>query len=129
MSLILMLSLQTAAVTSHAETAPASGRGWAMPALIARTGANDPLAFDLERFQARGGCSGSGAADILVCGPRRRGGDYPMARWARVFGPEPPIRAEMDLGHGMQGRIYSEAVPMDRGAVSNRVLIGIRTRF
>ena len=68
-------------------------------------------------------------SDILVCGARRNGGAYPMAYWARIYGPEPPIRAEMNLGRGVQGRAYTEAVPMDRGAVSNRAMIGLRTRF
>ena len=139
MSLSLVLSLQAAAVATPAAPAPSPaaippasiGQRWAMPVLIARDGAATRIAFDLERLRTAGPatCRGGAAGDILVCGPRRGGGAYPLAYWARVFGPEPPIRAEMDLGGGVQGRIHSEAVPMDRGAVSNRVMVGIRTRF
>jgi hypothetical protein len=138
MSLFLVLSLQAAAVATPAAPAPppadappeAARPRWAMPALIATSGAGNPLAFDLDRFRGSGSCLGVGAADVLVCGPRRSGGGgYPMAHWARIFGPEPPIRAEMNLARGVQGRVYNEAVPMDRGAVSNRALIGVRTRF
>ena len=135
MSLILMLSVQAAAVAIPAAPAPppapaTSGPRWAMPAMTGADGTPTALAFDLASYRGEGGsCSGIGAAEILVCGPRRRGGgDYPLAQWARIFAAR-PIRAEMDLGGGAQGRIYSEAVPMDRGAVSNRVLIGVRMPF
>jgi hypothetical protein len=123
MSLMLVLSLQAAAMATPAAPAPS-------PAVTRGDGPLVPLAFDLARYRSQdgGGCGGAGGADVLVCG-RRRGGDYPMDHWARIFGPERPIRAEMDLGGGLQGRIYSDAVPMDRGAVSNRVMVGIRTRF
>jgi hypothetical protein len=40
-----------------------------------------------------------------------------------------PTRAEVDLGGNVQGRVHAEAVAMDRGAVSNRVMIGIRWPF
>ena len=128
MSLILMLGLQTAAVATPAASAapPASAPRRAMPAGQAGI---TPLAFDLARLRTEGGCGAGDAADVLVCGRRRSGGAYPMAHWARIFGPEPPIRAEMDLGHGVQGRVYTEQVGLDRGAVANRILVGIRTRF
>ena len=132
MSLILVLSLQAAAVATPAATAPPPAeprRRWAMPVLVASDGGATPVAFDLERLRSTATCRDGAAGDILVCGARRRGGAYPLDHWARVFGPEPPLRAEMDLGRGVQGRIHAEAVPMDRGAVSNRVMIGIRTRF
>ena len=135
MSLILVLSLQAAAVATPAAPAPSPaaipGQRWAMPVLIARDGGATPIAFDLERLRTADAatCRGGTAGNILVCGPRRGGNAFPLAYWARVFGPEPPIRAEMDLGGGVQGRIHSEAVPMDRGAVSNRVMVGIRWPF
>lgn len=123
MSLSLVLALQAAAAVTPAPTDPP----WAMPSLSA---SDVPADFDLARYQsADGRCDAAGAGDVLVCGPRRRVNAYPMAYWARIFGPERPIRAEMDLGGGVQGRIHAEAVPMDRGAVSNRVMIGIGTRF
>jgi hypothetical protein len=135
MSLILVMALQTAAVATPAAPAPPPARQrWAMIDTGAQRASGDggPLDFDLARYRnaGSGSCSSAAGADVLVCGPRRGGaGAYPMEYWARIFGPEPPIRAEMDLGSGLQGRIYTEAVAMDRGAVSKRALIGIRTRF
>ena len=102
-----------------------------MPSLLARKGGVAPLAFDLERMRqaGRGTCLAAGPGDVLVCGPRRGGaGAFPMALWDRIFAPR-PIRAEMNLGGNVQGRIHSEAVPMDRGAVSNRVMVGIHWPF
>jgi hypothetical protein len=120
MHLSLILALQAAAAP------PPPAPRWAMPSLIAR----EPARFDLARAPAAGsgGCGGRGEADVLVCGARRRDGAYPMAYWARLFAPA-PIRAEMDLGGNVQGRVHAEAVPMDRGAVSNRVMVGIRWPF
>ena len=121
MSLSLVLALQAAAAATPVSPAPR----WAMPEPT-----ENRIDFDLNRYQSPASdCLGAGAGDVLVCGPRRGGGAYPMARWARIFGPEPPIRAEMDLGGGVQGRIYSEAVAMDRGAVSNRAMVGIKVPF
>jgi hypothetical protein len=130
MSLILVLALQAAA----AAPAPLPARPrWAMADRIAYAagGPGDPLAFDLARIRpaGAGSCLGAPGSDVLVCGPRRSGGAYPMDHWARIFGPPAPVRAEMDLGGNVQGRIHSEAVPMDRGAVSNRVMVGIRWPF
>ena len=94
----------------------------------------DPTDFDLARYRTAGSgtCLPAAGAEVLVCGPRRGGaGAWPrdyLDQWARIFAPR-PIRAEMDLGGNVQGRIYGEAVPMDRGAVSNRALIGIRWPF
>jgi hypothetical protein len=123
MSLSLVLAIQAAAAATPASEAPL----WEMPGL---TASDVPADFDLARYRiADGRCGAADAGDVLVCGPRRRVNDYPLARWARIFGPERPIRAEMDIGGGVQGRIHAEAVPMDRGAVSNRVMIGIGTRF
>jgi hypothetical protein len=118
MFLSLVLALQAAA------PAPAPQR-WAMPVLTAGA----PLDFDLARYRPAGGpCFGASAEEVVVCGRRGGAGDYPIAQWARIFAAR-PIRAERDLGGNIQGRIHAEAVPMDRGAVSNRVMIGIGTRF
>lgn len=121
MVLSLVLALQMAATATPAPAAPR----WAVPA----RSASGPLDFDLARHQPAGGCAGAGAGEVLVCGRRRSAAeDFPMGHWARIFA-ERPIRAEMDLGGNVQGRIHAEAVPMDRGAVSNRVMVGIRMPF
>jgi hypothetical protein len=129
MSLHLFMALQTAAVATPAAPAPPpAGSRWAMvQSVVQEFGRGGPAGFDLRRS---GTCLTAAGSDVMVCGPRRGGaGAYPIDYWARIFGPEPPIRAEMDLGGDVQGRIYSEAVPMDRGAVSNRAMIGIRWPF
>lgn len=131
MSLILVLSLQAAAVATPAAPAPSPTTRWAMPSLLAREGGVTPLAFDLDRMRLAGGgtCLAADAGDVFVCGARRGGnGDYPLEVWDRIFAPR-AIRAEMKLGGNVQGRIHAEAVPMDRGAVSNRVMVGIRWPF
>jgi hypothetical protein len=134
MSLILVLSVQMAAVATPAAPAPppASDPRWAMPAMTGADGSPTPLAFDLARYRSEGGggCAGAGAADILVCGPRRSGGAYPLDHWARIFGPEPPIRAEMGLGGGATANIHAERHDFnDRGRSANRVMVGIKLPF
>ena len=132
MSLILFMALQTAAVATPAAPAPPPARPrWAMAAnVVQEFSRGSPGDFDLGRYPGAGTCLPAAGSEVLVCGPRRAGaGAYPMAYSARIFGPEPPIRAEMGLGGNVQGRIYTDAVPMDRGAVSNRALVGIRLPF
>ena len=81
---------------------------------------DDPIAF---RRCARG----DGTA-IVVCG-RRAGGDYPMAQWALIFPTEGPLRAETRLDDGVTGRIHAESVGLDRGAVSQRAMVGVSIAF
>lgn len=124
MSMSLVLALQAAAIPSSDAPAP---QRWTMPSLAAGGAADFDLAR--QRLAAGGRCFGAGTDEVVVCGRRGAGaGDYPLAYWARMFAPR-PIRAEMNLGGNVQGRIHAEAVPMDRGAVSNRVMVGIRWPF
>lgn len=121
MVLTLILAVQAVA----APAPPAAAPRWAV---IAPAGTID---FDLARYGAvrDSSCLGGADGDVLVCGRRRGGtGSYDLDRWAAIFAPR-PIRAEMDLGGNVQGRIHAEAVAMDRGAVSNRVMLGIRMPF
>lgn len=89
--------------------------------------------FDLARYRpaddgARA-CSGTpGPAEIVVCGARRRGGAYPMAQWARIFATRPLV-AETGIAGNLRGDVHAEAVPLDRGAVSNRVMIRLTVPF
>lgn len=137
MSLILVLSLQAAAVATPAASAPppaaAPSSGalrWAMidPAARRAAGNGDPLDFDLAHYRSTGSCGSATGADILVCA-RRRGGDYPLARWARIFGPEAPIRTEMGLGGGATGDVHVEQQEYSNGTVAKRVMVGIRLPF
>ena len=129
MALTLILALQAAAAPAPTEP-PAPPRWAIVPGIVEQFAGGGSGGADLARTAGAAACLPAAGTEVLVCGPRRGGpGDYPLAYWARVFGPEPPIRAEMGLGGNVTGRIYSEAVPMDRGAVSNRAMIGIKLPF
>lgn len=86
--------------------------------------------FDLARYKpsqpAR--CAASGVTEIVVCGMRPRGGDYPLEKMARIF-EEKPLVAQTDLGGGAQGRAYVESVPLPNGMISKRAMVGIRLGF
>jgi hypothetical protein len=138
MSLILVLSLQAAAVATPAApapppAAPTSAPRWALidPAAQRAQGQGDPLDFDLARYRGSGdgSCAGAAAGDVLVCGPRRRGGNYPLDHWARIFGPERPIRAEVGLGGGATADLHAEQHDFGNGRVANRVMVGIKLPF
>jgi hypothetical protein len=141
MSLVLVLSLQAAAVATPAASAPPPAAPaspgalrWAMidPRAPRAAGNDDPLDFDLARYRSEGNgsCGGVAGAEVLVCGPRHGRGDYPLEYWDRVFGPEPPIRAEMGLGGGATGNIHAERHEFnDRGRVANRVMVEIKLPF
>ena len=89
-----------------------------------------PIEFDLARLASaeRRGCERGDPDAIVVCGRRDPGGAFPMDEMARRYARRPLI-AEMDLGNGVTGRTYLEAYPLDRGAVSNRIMFGIRIPF
>ena len=116
MSLILMAALQAAAPVA--------------PPDVAR------IDFDLSDIRRTEGpigglslgCSRRSPDEILVCGRRASGEDYPMAEMGRLFA-EQPIVAEMSLGGTITGRAFVESVVLDRGAVSNRIMFGIRLPF
>ncbi|HTU11171.1 MAG TPA: hypothetical protein VMG08_09770 [Allosphingosinicella sp.] len=120
MALSLILALQSVAAPAPASPPFPSGQ----PAFAA-------IDFDLARHRPAtgGGCETGGAGEVLVCGRRGGRGEYPLDYWARIFPPPGPIRAEMNLGGNVQGRIHAEAMPLDRGAVSNRFMLGIRWPF
>jgi hypothetical protein len=79
-------------------------------------------------LEIRRGCARPSGDEIVVCGRRESGEDYPMGEMARLFATR-PIRAEMGLGGGMTARSYLEQVGLDRGAVSNRIMVGVRLPF
>ena len=105
-----------------------------LQAVAAPPSALPAIDFDLARYRAAGfdlgfgqrGCRRSGD-EILVCG-RRDAGAYPLERMERLYGPR-RLMAELGIAGTLRGDIHSEAVPMDRGAVSNRVLIGLHLPF
>ena len=112
MSLTLVLALQAAA----APPAPA------FPAID----------FDLARlprpeFGVGGRCDRADPSAIVICAPRG-GGAYPLGEMARMFEPG-RIVAETRLFGNVIGDAHVEAVPMDRGAVSNRAMLRLRLPF
>ncbi|MEA3044360.1 MAG: hypothetical protein QOH47_2198 [Sphingomonadales bacterium] len=112
MSLTLILALQAAAP-------PASALA--------------PIDFDLARLPRLaigiGGlrCDRADPTAIVVCA-RRGGGAYPLDEMARMFEPG-RIVAETRLFGNVIGDAHVEAVPMDRGAVSNRAMLRLRLPF
>lgn len=95
-----------------------------------------PLAaidFDLARVPAgdawslAGRCRTGDPEAITVCG-RRRGGAYPLEEMALIFEPR-PLRAEMNVADNMTADAHVEAVPLDRGVVSNRAMVRLKLGF
>ena len=121
MPLALILLLQAAA-------APAAGSpAW------------DAIDFDLARYRLDGAGEGfamracprgADPSAIVVCGHRAGGrvSAFPMAQMERRYGPRPLI-AEIGVAGDLRANIHAEAVAMDRGAVSNRVMIGLKLPF
>lgn len=122
MSLSLLLGLQAAVPGAPAASAP-------LEVL--------PIAFDIAALARQpqsltwsNRCERSGGSVIVVCGNLGSGAaPLDMEALARIFEPNRRIVAEASLGGGVIGRTYVEAVPLDRGAVSNRAMIGIRLPF
>jgi hypothetical protein len=114
MSLSLVLALQAAALPPTPSPLPA-------------------IDFDLARLPRPafgiGGqrCDRADPTAIVVCA-RRGGGDYPLDEMARMFEPG-RIVAETRLTGNLIGDAHVEAVPMDRGAVSNRFMLRLRLPF
>lgn len=112
MSLTLILALQAAAPPA--------------PGLAA-------IDFDLARLPRLdfgiGGarCDRADPSAIVVCG-RRGAGAYPLDEMAGMFEPR-RIVAETRLFGNLIGDAHVEAVPMDRGAVSNRAMLRLRLPF
>lgn len=120
MSLPLLLALQTTA-------APPS-----LPEIVLT-----PVDFDLasvRRLDPGGGatrapqCDRSDPDTIVVCGRRPSGGAFPIEQWQRIFARD-PIRAEMRLTGNLVGSAVVEQVVLDRGEVSNRLMLRIRMPF
>ncbi|HYI65052.1 MAG TPA: hypothetical protein VEW71_09220 [Allosphingosinicella sp.] len=124
MALALMLVLQAAAVPA--------GPGPSGPPASAAPSAID---FDLARYRPAEagtgligrGCRADDPTPIVVCA-RRSGGAYPIEEMARLFAVSPLV-AEMRLGGAATGRIYGESAALDRGAVAQRIWVGIRLPF
>ena len=116
MSLMLMAALQAAAVPEPIVRSDFD---------LAEHRSPGSLGLDLDLWRR---CNPSDTGEILVCGRPPRREDYPMEEMEREFATEPLV-AEMRLGGDMIGSVSVESVALDRGAVSNRVMFGIRLPF
>ena len=109
MPLALLLSLQAAAAP-----APPSA----------------PVDFDLAKYRPSPpeGCGAAIGAEIVVCGRRPRQSLNPDPELARRY-QTAPVKAEIGIGGGAVARSFVESVEMPRGAVSKRLMIGIKLPF
>jgi hypothetical protein len=83
---------------------------------------------DLAGSVTRPHCDRAGDATTIVVCARRAAGAYPMADMARLFA-ERPVTASMRVsGNGTLG-IQGESAALDRGAVSNRIMVRLRLPF
>ena len=93
------------------------------------------LDFDLARynpadFDLDGGCNHADPVAIVVCA-RRTGGAYPLAQMARIFEPHRHLAAETRLTGNLTGNVHVERgdIATDRGAVPQRIMVGLRLPF
>jgi len=90
--------------------------------------------FDLAKVRTPGdspwsrGCRRTEGSEILVCGRRRGGDDYPYEEMERRY-KEKPVRAEIGIGGGAKARVYVDQVELPQGQVSRRVMFGIKLPF
>ena len=111
MNLALLLSIQAAAAGAPTGAAPM------------------PVDFDLSRYKApEPGCGDASGAEILVCGRRPDGGDYPFEAMERIF-RDKPLVAEIGIGGGAKARAYTEGVALPNGMISKRIMIGVKVPF
>lgn len=118
MAVALMLALQAAAPAMPAGTPPI-----AFDLADVAAAADDATAPGLRRA-----CRGDEPDEIVVCGRRPGGGDYPLDEMARIFEPRPAV-AETDIGGGARARAYVESYAMPDGTISKRVMVGVRVPF
>ena len=119
MTMSLLLALQAAAAAPP------------LPAI-------QPVDFDLARVrrfevgdaatQVPLNCRTAEDSEIVVCGRRPSGGAYPIEEMARLFAVEPLV-AEARLFGDVTGGVGIESSTLDRGAVSNRIMVRLRLPF
>ena len=114
MSLALMMLVQAAA-----------------PAPLALAAVDFDLAryqpADAERWALGPACDRADPSAIVVCGRRGRG-TYPLEEMAELYEPH-RILAETGIIGNLRGGVRVEAVELQPGVVSNRLLVGIRIPF
>jgi hypothetical protein len=92
----------------------------------------DPIDFDLAQLRPLASgldrCAPRDGTEIVVCGVRPRGQDYPLAEMERLFATR-PIVAEGRLIGNVTGRAYVESVELPNRMTSKRIMIGIGLPF
>ena len=91
--------------------------------------------FDLARYSeaelglGRGACNRADPSAIVVCA-RRGHGTYPLEQMARIFEPHRLV-AETGLSGNLSGNVHVERgdIAADRGAVPQRIMVGLRLPF
>ncbi len=94
-----------------------------------------PSDFDLGTIRRPGrnllttrrDCEVADGEAIIVCG-RREPETYPLDAWARRFATQ-PLLAETRLVGNVIGDVHAESAPLDRGAISQRIMVRVRTSF
>jgi hypothetical protein len=116
MTMVWLLALQTAGATAGAGAGPM------------------PTDFDLAKYRPAepepGSCGPSGTDEIVVCGRRRGGGDYPYDEMAAKFRYlEKPLVAEWSIAPNATVRVYGESAEMPAGQISKRAMVGLKVKF
>jgi hypothetical protein len=86
--------------------------------------------FDLARYRPSRpqGCGSATGTEIVVCGRRLNREIDPSGELARRYAGR-PLKAEVGLGGGATARSYVQSAEMPRGAVSKRIMVGIKLPF
>ena len=85
--------------------------------------------FDLAKLAVEEGrCGRQASGEIVVCGRRPSGSDYPMEEWEQVFASR-PLLAETEIAPGVTGRAFVQSVQFPNGEVSKRIMVGIKLPF
>jgi hypothetical protein len=115
MALALILAFQAGAELAPPATVPADFDLAKVP-----SASQDP---DPQR-----GCATEDSSDIMVCGRRRRGNDYPMEEMERRY-REKRLVAEVGIAPNASVRAYGESAEMPGGQISKRAMVGVKLRF
>nr|WP_295372768.1 hypothetical protein [uncultured Sphingosinicella sp.] len=115
MALALLLAFQAAAELAPPATVPVDFD-------LAKV---RPADDDAERARA---CARDDSSEIVVCGRRRRGNDYPTEEMERRY-REKPLVAEVGIAPNASVRAYGESVEMPGGQISKRAMVGVKLRF
>lgn len=94
-----------------------------------------PVDFDLAQLPraapdplGRQRCGSSSGDTVVVCGRRGPANEYPLEEMERRYA-EQPVRAETGLFGNVTADVHGESATLDRGAVSQRVMMRVKIPF